>query len=442
MAAHSPPNRVASSQRSDSSGGLDRLIAATATPLTHAVRLVSAPVLAIVLCIAAGWLLWLGAVASETDAVPVIAAALLLGVVEVWILALMRTLSIRTLALLVALGAGPVALASVALTGGLRTLLDFAADRELLKLTDSFSFYLLAPLVEEALKLLPVAAVLLLSLRARSLTVADVLLLGFLVGMGFQFTETVAGRGPEAYAAGLTAVPAGPIAENWQGVFRHGIASGLVAGIAGFWWRSRRRGGRAAPLAWLTWSALAFVLVMHVAVNVSDGIAPIWEPLEEPLHWLARSAVGGGLPLVLFLVVGVCSIVVDLRDLRAVAPLPALLLPVAEADSALRSRGVLAAVTAPRLRRLEAAERIGTPPLEGRAAAHGGRSGGIVMALAVAAGLTTSVSETGTGATAACLACIWEPSAGLPLSLGMTLLVLALLIPGRRTTGPDASRQS
>lgn len=414
------------------------------TALGRVSRVISGPVLVVLICLPAGWLFWLAWARSEADAVPTIALALLLGFAEVCILALSRTLAIRTLAILVTLGAGVIALAAVALTAGLRTLLDFPRDRGVLDLSDSMSFYLLAPLLEEGLKLLPLLAVLFLSARSRALSVVDVLLLGFMVGIGFQFTETVAGRGPGDYTTGLMAIPAGPVSENWQGLFRHGVATGLIAGVIGFWWRARCRERPTGVLASLVWLTVGLVLVLHLAVNVSDGIAPLWEPLAEPLTWLARSPISALLP-VMFLTVFAAAVVVDLRDLRTVAPLRSLLLPAFDGSGSSGVSALVRALTAPRLRRLAAIEALGAAPGRSRDGSGGFPSAGALGAIVIGIGATVTM---GTGepergdASLSCLACLWDAPAGLPVAVGMMLLSLALMVPSRQRIGDRSVREA
>lgn len=206
------------------------------------------------------------------------------------------------------------------------------------KTYDGWSTYIVTPIVEEALKLLPAVVYLLFSRKARSLSLTDYILMGGAAGAGFQFVEE-AGRRLLARSIkyGFSIFGQTLHWEFWDwfpGYFGHvtspimstghAVSTALVSlgvGIAIRLWRGIRQAGHRI------WAGLAAALVpvlfylwvtlSHMVWN-SSGRAPEW---MKSLH----DALGGGYWVEPFLLLLILAAViydyVDLNRNRGALPL-------------------------------------------------------------------------------------------------------------------------
>lgn len=195
---------------------------------------------------------------------------------------------------------------------------------------DGWSTYIVTPIVEEALKLLPAVVYLLFSRKARSLSLTDYILMGGAAGAGFQFVEE-AGRRLLARSIkyGFSIFGQTLHWEFWDwfpGYFGHvtspimstghAVSTALVSlgvGIAIRLWRGIRQAGHRkwagltaalVPVLFYLWVTLS-----HMVWN-SSGRAPDW---MKSLH----DALGGGYwvePLLLLLILA--AVIYDYADLN------------------------------------------------------------------------------------------------------------------------------
>ncbi len=173
----------------------------------------------------------------------------------------------------VGLRAGLLALAwGTSVVATLTVVAGMALNAVGIEMTDSVGNTIIVPLIEETLKLLPVALVswMIGRWRLSLLNLSDLLLLGVMSGAGFGMVESSyfeAVRTGERYAPHLLGLNLLPTAWGQAGYLGHGAATGFIALAfgAGLYLR-RTRGGAtwwwAAPVAAFTW-----VLVEHGLAN-------------------------------------------------------------------------------------------------------------------------------------------------------------------------------
>lgn len=177
-------------------------------------------------------------------------------VLEVLLLtALTRSIGLRAGVLALAWGTGAVA--------PLTTVIGIALNAAGIEMTDSVGNTVIVPLLEETLKLLPVAAVAWMIGRWQSslLNLSDLLLLGVMSGAGFGMVESsyfAHVRTGERYAPHILGLNLLPTAWGEAGYLGHGAATGLIAlsfGIGAY--LRRARGGVAwwwaVPVAMCGW---------------------------------------------------------------------------------------------------------------------------------------------------------------------------------------------
>lgn len=204
-------------------------------------------------------LAWLAATGGRffVDEIQVVLEVLLLTAVT-------RSVGVRAGLLAMAWGTGVVA----PLTVAVGMVLNAAG----IEMTDRVGNTVIVPLIEEALKLLPVAAVAWTIGRWQLslLNLSDVLLLGVMSGAGFGMVESSyfdAVRTGERYAPHLLGLNLLPTAWGQAGYVGHGAATGLIALAfgCGAYLRRGRIGARwwwAVPVAACVW-----VLVEHGLAN-------------------------------------------------------------------------------------------------------------------------------------------------------------------------------
>lgn len=175
---------------------------------------------------------------------------------------------------------------------------------------DGWSSYIVTPIVEEVLKLLPAIVYLLFSRKARSLSLTDYALMGGAAGAGFQFVEE-AGRRLLSRSGSYGNSLFGQVLhwELWdwfpgyfgytygKGIMMagHGVSTALAAMGLGIVlrvvWRSRADGGR----RWLRFAAAGVPVLLYLWVTLNhmlwnaSGQLPGWmESLHKTLgggHW-------------------------------------------------------------------------------------------------------------------------------------------------------------
>ena len=237
--------------------------------------------------------------------------ALWLGFAQMVLLARTRTLSWSTLRSITGIGLG---LATFLTLAGMRLF------RELLGLEphDTLAQTMLTPVVEELTKLVPVLALIFLSSRGRSLSLVDIVLAGFLCGLGFGFVEEMSRR-PNTWSAWpwhlLAAFPSDPA--NWyvESVvphqFSHAVSAAIAASGLAFWWRARRLGIRRWPWAIAACALFVFVTVTHASL---DTTYHTWDAVKD---WLQLIGDDGALHEI-GLVAAMLALSTDLHDARRV----------------------------------------------------------------------------------------------------------------------------
>ncbi|MGR0220142.1 PrsW family glutamic-type intramembrane protease, partial [Agromyces sp. ZXT2-6] len=336
--------------------------------------------------------------------------AFFLSIVQGLILVRTRTLSVRTLMVIAAVGISAVSTAVVITTSGLAALFDYAVLRGPFPSIDPWVSGFWTPIVEEFFKLLPLLVILAWSQRARTMTVGDCVLVGLMSGIGFALIEEIARSGAQDcdYLPGILMFPTGiaPCGSlEWS--FTHAAATAVIAAAVGLWWRAHRRREHAVLFGVLSWLVGAWIVIGHMAVNMQEsrqgGIGDPWEPLIEAV------GVTAAMPY-LFLLTLVIAAAVDYRDLAAAGATPRILLP-SLAGTTWRER--LASFRDQRWRRLakvRAAYRV-----EGSADVWTHRQllrlGLLGLPFLLLAGW---ISLRAPGADAACLLCSWDPGDALP----------------------------
>jgi putative toxin of predicted polymorphic toxin system len=359
--------------------------------------------------------------------VTLLTLSIFIGLIEVAVVGLTRTISVRALFITAAIGGGLITFVDVLLIGGLERILDLhAVDLK------QFGGALINPLVNEALKVAPAVIVILGSRRAASLSVVDVGLLGFATGIGYSLTEEVV-RSGSLMLAGLSPLPAlltfpadpygawGLHPAISGGYFSHGLTAACVALAIGMTWRAIRKGRNVVPWALLTVAAYLYVVALHSHVNASTP-DPLWPWLlvvvdaigrPELLRWLALGMAG----------VAIATDYFDLRWVQAEgagAPLKLLLpLPQMRVERLATMRRVYELHdTAPDI---WSARTFAQLPV--RAAA------GVAVLLVAGFGLFTATVGSGS-VDVACLECFWDPRAGIPWWFLLAFSLLLDFIPG------------
>lgn len=228
-----------------------------------------------------------------------------------------RTVSLGTLGVFWLVGVWTVSGLAYLLESQIASLIGANIDR-------GFVPVVLSPLVEETIKLLPIAIFLLLASRGgyRQLAMTDGMLIGFMIGAGVSFNEEghygqmlVSGDGWGAAAPWTTVFPTISEVTDRALALNHALwaaLSGLTIGVA-LMFRHRRFAWAIAligPLLAVTNHSLVNFLVDDPFRGAGRGAVP------EPFSTLQTLTDGGRLPLLILLVGAVAVVIVELLILR------------------------------------------------------------------------------------------------------------------------------